>query len=270
MTAPSIPRRPAFTTNRRTWTGPALAFGGLLLAWHLAAASGLVVPFLLPGPEAVARVGLAMLLDGSLARHAAVSMLRILSGFALSVCFALPLAALLALNGTARRVIDGPLEFLRHIPPLALLPLVILWFGIGEGSKLAIIVLATFFPVFVGTLGGIAQCDPKLVEVGRMCGLPRREILTRIVFPAALPAMLIGLRLGLGYSWRALVGAELVAASSGLGYMIIDAETLARTDIIFVGILVIGLLGMVLDAATRAAARRLAPWIRQEVGLVGG
>ena len=147
--------------------------------------------------------------------------------------------------------------------PLAMMPLLILWLGIGEAQKIGIIVLACFFPIFLGALGGIAQCDPKLVEVGRVCGLAQRDILRRIVLPAALPSIVIGLRIALGQGWRALVGAELVASAAGLGYMIVDAEQLARTDIVIVGIFVIGTLGLLADFGVRRLIARTAPWLRQ-------
>jgi len=179
----------------------------------------------------------------------------------------LPLALLFGLLPRLRALFEPALEFVRQIPPLSLLPLLILWLGIGEAQKVGIIVLSCFFPVFLGALGGIAQADPKLVEVGHACGLTRFEILRRIVLPASLPAFIVGLRIGLGYSWRALVGAELIASSAGLGYMIVDAENLARTDIVLVGILVIGVLGLIADTLARAAIRRAAPWLRSHLEL---
>lgn len=233
----------------------------------MASAFGLVSPFLLPGPVAVVEAGCQLIADGSLARHVAISLQRVILGYGLSVATALPLALLFGLLPRLRALVEPALEFLRQIPPLALLPLLILWLGIGEVQKIGVIVLSCFFPIFLGALGGIAQADPKLVEVGRACGLNRSEILRRIVLPASLPALVVGLRIGLGYSWRALVGAELIASSSGLGYMIIDAQNLARTDIVLVGVLVIGVLGLIADALARAAIRRSAPWLRSHLEL---
>lgn len=237
------------------------------LLWSVTSAFGLVSPFLLPGPVAVVEAGRQLIADGSLARHVAISLQRVILGYGLSVATALPLALLFGLLPRLRALVEPALEFLRQIPPLALLPLLILWLGIGEVQKIGVIVLSCFFPIFLGALGGIAQADPKLVEVGRACGLSSSEILRRIVLPASLPALVVGLRIGLGYSWRALVGAELIASSSGLGYMIIDAQNLARTDIVLVGVFVIGVLGLIADALARAAIRRSAPWLRSHLEL---
>jgi sulfonate transport system permease protein len=246
---------------------PWLSFALLIAVWAVVTAAGLTTPFLMPSPATVLQTGFKLLADGTLAGHLAVSFLRVAAGFGLGVLLAIPLAAAIAAIGPARALLLPPLEFLRHVPPLGLVPLLILWFGIGEASKVAVIVLAAFFPLFLGTLGGLTQCDPKLIEVGRICGFPRWKIMRRIVLPAATPAVIIGLRLALGYSWRALVGAELIASAAGLGFMIVDAENLARTDIIFVGIVTIGLMGLTFDTLALGLARRLVPWVRQELDL---
>lgn len=244
-----------------------LAFLVVGLAWWAAAALELAPPFLLPAPETVATTAWELAQEGTLGRHLAVSLARIAAGFTGACLLALPMAIAFGLWPALARALDPIVDFLRHIPPLALIPLLILWLGIGEAQKLAVIILAAFFPIFLSAGTGIAQCDPKLIEVGRVCGLGRAAIVRRIVLPAALPSILVGLRLGFGYSWRALVGAELIAASSGLGYMIVNAENLARTDIVIVGILVIGALGVVLDRLGRTLAHRLAPWVRSELEL---
>lgn len=237
------------------------------LLWYVASATGSVSAFLLPGPVVVVEAFRQLLADGSLQRHLAISLQRVVLGYGLSVALALPLALLFGLLPRLRALIEPALEFLRQIPPLALLPLLILWLGIGEVQKIGVIILSCFFPIFLGALGGIAQADPRLIEVGRACGLSNTEILRRIVLPGSLPALIVGLRIGLGYSWRALVGAELIASSSGLGYMIIDAQNLARTDIVLVGVLVIGVLGLLADSAAQAAIRRGAPWLRSHLEL---
>jgi sulfonate transport system permease protein len=250
----------------RVGPGPGAALmAGILGLWWLAAANAWVNPFLLPSPVKVAQSGWVMLLDGSLIRHAVTSMFRVAAGFGLAVLIAVPLAFALGLVPLLQRLLGPSLEFLRHLPPLALIPLLILSLGIGEAQKVTVIILACFFPIFFNTAGGITQSDPKLIELGRVCGLSRRRIITEILFPSALPSLLIGLRLGLGYGWRALVGAELIAAAAGLGYMIEDAQNLARTDIIYVGLVTIGSIGLVVDALCGLASRKLAPWIRTEV-----
>jgi sulfonate transport system permease protein len=246
-----------------------IAFVLILAGWWIVSHTGLVNPFLLPSPERVARAATAMIADGSLWANTIVSLGRVLAGFGLSVAAGIPLAILFALQPRLRELAEPPLEFVRQTPPLALLPLLILWLGIGEMQKIGIIMLACFFPIFLGTLGGLAQVDPKLIEVGRVCGLSRAALVRRIVLPSAAGAIVTGLRIALGYSWRALVGAELVAASSGLGYLIVDAQNLARTDMVLVGVLVIGTLGLLADMATRALIRRYLPWVPQTIGAGG-
>ncbi|MCU4181579.1 ABC transporter permease [Bosea sp. BH3] len=236
-------------------------FLAALVLWHLASNSGLVSTFLLPSPRTVFETLIELAGSGVLAKHTLVSLRRVVSGYLLAIAIAVPCAALFSLTPALRRLIEPLLEFLRQIPPLAMMPLLILWLGIGEAQKIGIIVLSCFFPIFLGVRGGIAAVDRKLIDVGTVCGFSRSEIMLRIVLPSALPAIVVGLRIGLGYSWRALVGAELIASSAGLGYMIVDAENLARTDIVLAGILVIGVLGLISDHLLRGLIQRKAPWL---------
>lgn len=244
-----------------------VVFALILLLWWASSAAGLLSPFLVPPPLSVVDAAIELIADGSLFWNVLASLGRIVVGFGTVVVVALPLALLFGLSPRLRRLLEPPLEFLRQVPPLALVPLFILWLGIGEAQKIGVIVFATFFPVFLSATGGIAQCDPKLIEVGRALRLSRFEIVRRIMLPAALPSIVVGLRIGLGYSWRAVVGAELIAAASGLGYLIIDAQTLARTDVIFVGIFTIGGLGLLADWLARRAIRKAVPWLGNEQDL---
>ena len=243
----------------------AAVFAALIAVWWGAGRAGWTNAYLLPSPAAVIAALADLGRSGVLGHHVAVSLGRVLAGFALSVAFALPLAVVMTASRTARAVIDPPLELLRQIPPLALIPLLMLWLGIGEAQKLGIIVLASFFPVFLGVRSGIERVDNRLLEVGKVMRLDRAEMLTRIVLPSALPSLVVGLRISLGYSWRALVGAELVASSAGLGYMIVDAENLARTDIVLAGILVIGAIGLLSDLLLKVAVQRCAPWLGDQL-----
>lgn len=245
----------------RRLLAPTVVFASVALIWWLSVRAGWTNAYLLPAPSAVIAALADLAASGALLKHTLVSLQRVILGFALSVALALPLAVLLSASRLARAVLDPLLEFIRQIPPLALIPLLILWLGIGEAQKLGIIVLASFFPVFLGFRGGISGVDPKLIEVGRIAGLARHEILMRIILPSALPELVVGLRISLGYSWRALVGAELIASSAGLGYMIVDAENLARTDIVLAGILVIGAIGLLSDLVLRLAVGRAFPWL---------
>lgn len=251
-------------TARRGWRAALAQVApilGLLALWQIAATAGWVNAYLLPSPRRVALAVLDAGVRGELGRHVTASLLRVGEGFGITVCLALPLALLASFAPRLTAAVNPLMTFLRNIPPLALIPLLILWFGLGEASKLALIVLTSFFPVFMGAVTGLGSVDPRLVEMGRSLGFSRARILQRIMLPESIPSLLNGLRLGLGFSWRAIIGAEMIAAASGLGYWILDAEQMARIDVVFAGILVIGILGMFLDWAAYLAARRFLPWI---------
>lgn len=245
-------------------------FAALLLLWAAASGMGWVNAFLLPPPWRVWDSFMSLLSSGKLVSHTAVSLLRVILGYGCAAAAALVLSLAMVRSRVLSALIDPPLEFLRQVPPLALMPLAMLWLGIGEAQKVGIIILACFFPIFLGFRGGFSQVEPKLIEVGQAAGFSRMEILRRIVIPAALPSIIVGLRLGLGHGWRALVGAELIASSAGLGYMILDAQDLARIDVVMVGIFVIGGIGLLSDWGLRALVRWRLPWIRQDLELGRG
>lgn len=246
------------------------AFAGIVALWAFVTQMGWINAFLLPAPLTVWESFLKLLQSGKLLNHTLVSLQRVVSGYALAALLALAMSTLMANSRVFARLVEPPLEFLRQIPPLALIPLAILWLGIDEAQKICIIVLACFFPIYLGFRSGFAQVDPKLIEVGRMGGLTRGQLLRRIVLPGALPAIVVGLRLGLGYGWRALVGAELIASSAGLGYMILDAQDLARPDIVLVGIVLIGCLGLLADWGLQRLVQWRFPWMRQNLELDHG
>lgn len=233
----------------------------LLALWQTATCWPQYNPYIIPSPGAAWAAAKTLAVKGLLAKHIFISMQRVFSGFALAACLALPLGLYCGRHPWLNRLLTPLLEFLRHIPPLATIPMLILWFGIGEIPKLTIIVMAAFFPIFLNTEAGVRQCDAKLLEVGQTLRFSPWQLLRHIIWPAALPAVLVGLQLGLGYSWRALIGAELIAASSGIGYMILDAEQLSRPDIILVGILAIGLVGSLFDALFFRLAHRSLPYL---------
>lgn len=239
----------------------------ILAIWWALSATNAVNAFLLPPPWRVWSTFTTLAGNGKLLDHILISMSRVGMGYVIAVCAAFIITLLMITVRPVASLLDGPLEFLRQIPPLALVPITMLWLGIGEAQKVGIIILACFFPIFLGVRGGFAQVDPKLIEVGRAARFSRAEILWRIVVPAALPSTVVGLRIALGYGWRALVGAELIASSAGLGYMILDAQDLARTDIVLVGVLTIGIIGVLVDSGLKIVLRNLAPWMREEVEL---
>ena len=247
-----------------TWVKRSIALVLILGIWSFISTAGVVNDYLLPAPWKIGSLVWQMGCRKVFWQHILTSLYRVFLGFGITFVLAFPLAVIVGLKRICFELIETPLEFVRHIPPLATTPLLILWLGIGEASKLAVIVLATFFPIFLNTVNGVTQCDPKLIEVGRVLGLGPTARIVRIILPSALPVIIVGMRLGFGYSWRALIGAELLAASAGLGYMIIEAEELARPDIVIVGIIAIGVLGHLLDIIFRKLSKRLIPWQARE------
>jgi sulfonate transport system permease protein len=149
---------------------------------------------------------------------------------------------------------------IRQIPMLAWIPLIVLWFGIGETSKIIVIVLAAFFPVLLNTMNGIKRADKRLIEVGNMYNLSKWKLFTKIYFPSALPSIFVGLKLGLGISWMAVVGAEIIASSSGIGYRMNDARSLMQPEVVFVGMIVIALIGIIMDQILTRISKKITPW----------
>ncbi|MDF2500827.1 MAG: ABC-type nitrate/sulfonate/bicarbonate transport system, permease component [Anaerosporomusa subterranea] len=241
----------------------------LFAIWVLGSWQSLWNAYVIPSPSTVLTAVQQMLAHGTLYKHISVSLYRVLLGFSAAFILAFPLGVLLGMKRSCGDYLGPLLEFVRHVPPLATVPMLILWFGIGETPKLLIVVLATFFPIFLNTLYGVANCDEKWLEVGKTFKLSNWQQFRRIVLPAALPSVLLGMQLGLGYSWRALVGAELIAASSGIGYMILDAEQLSRPDVVVVGILTIGIVGTLIDWLFLWITKRAIPWKAGETSEYG-
>ncbi len=229
-----------------------------MLLWWGGSAAKMWNSYILPSPEQVWNAFAELWRTGELAVDTWASVRRVLRGFSCSFALAFVLGALSA-RSKRGEFYGHVVEFLRHVPPLSLVPLLILWFGIGERSKTVLIVLASFFPVYMSVYKGFHGADKKLVEVGRTLGLSRRELFWRIEFPCAVPDVLSGLRIGLGYSWRAIISAEMIAAASGLGCLILDAQQMSRSDRVMAGIFVIGAIGWLSDAAAAALIGRVVP-----------
>ena len=220
----------------------------LLWLWHALSASGMVSPYLLPGPGRVLESALNMASSGVLVEHLAASFKRIGMGFSFSVVLGISVAGLLHRFRLLDELFTGTLSFLRMTPPLALTPLIILWLGIEDATQIAIIMLASFFPIYLNTRAGLSRLDPLYRELAASLHISGPRFVFAFLAPAATPSIITGLRLSFGYSWRALIAAELIAASSGLGYLIMDAEQMQRADEVIVGIVVIGIIGWMLDA----------------------
>jgi sulfonate transport system permease protein len=232
----------------------------LLAVWQIASVSGLVKPYLLPPPAAVATTLWELTLNGTLARHVQASMTRWVIGFVLGGGLGLLLGSWVGLSRGAERALDTSVQMLRTVPFLAMAPLLIIWLGLDEAPKITLVGLAAFFPLYINTFAGIRNVDRKLIEVGRVYQLSRVEMLTRVIIPAALPAVFTGIRYGLGVAWLALVVAELMGATRGLGFMLVEGREFVRIDVIVGGILLFSIVGKLVDLFVRLLERHFLRW----------
>jgi len=236
----------------------------VILAWQFASSIWLPsidphMAVLMPAPSTIAVTAAGMIASGELLFHLLASLKREASAFLIAAT-AIPLGIAMGWWRLVYNQVNPIMEILRPIPPLAWIPLSILWFGIGDEQNEFIIFLGMFFPILVNTIVGVKNIDPNLVRAARSLGAPEHKVLARIVLKGALPQIITGVRIGLGVGWMALVAAELVGANSGLGFLINDARSMLRTDTITVGMLAIGVVGFLIDSAIRALGRQLLPW----------
>lgn len=222
---------------------PLITIAVIFSVWYFFCSLGIWSTYVLPSPGKVLNSTIKMLKSGELIKNIAISLRRVFIGFAISFTLAFGLGIIVSLYPKTSPYYSHIVEFARNVPPISLIPLLILWFGIGETPKIIVIVLASFFPIFLNTKDGIEACDKKLLEVGDSLGFSDKQKFFKIMLPNSVPSILVGMRIGLGYSWRAIVGAEMIAASGGLGYIILDSQQMSRSDKVLVGIFAIGILG---------------------------
>ena len=232
----------------------------VLAVWQIASQTGFVPKNVLPAPTAVFAAFVKLAGNGQLAQHLGVSVQRALSGFLIggSIGFVLGLA-----NGLSRlseTVLDTSVQMIRNIPHLALIPLVIVWFGIGEEAKLFLVALGVFFPIYINTFHGIRSVDPQLIEMAKVYGAGPGELFSRVILPGALPSILVGVRFALGIMWLTLIVAETISASSGLGYMAMQAREFMQLDVVILAILIYAALGKLADSVVRLAERQALSW----------
>lgn len=244
---------------RSRWT-PLLVPALLLAGWEAGSATGALPASVLPAPVAVLTAGWQLTRDGTLPTNLAISASRALAGLAVGGTLGLLLGIATAISVGLRRLLDPTIQALRSVPPFALLPLIILWLGIDEGAKIALIGWSVFFPLYLNSYHGVRSVDRSLLEMGRVYGMGRTKLFRRVTLPGALPSILVGIRFALGLMWLALIVAETIAASSGIGYMANQAREFSQTDVIVLTIVIYGALGKLTDTATRAAERRLLRW----------
>ncbi len=259
--APAPPPAAPFWTARKI---SVLTILGLALLWEAVTRLGLITPLFLPAPEAVlakffsvAREGYA---DATLAEHLSASLGRVFSALVLSVAAGIPVGLAIGASTVGRGIFDPLLEFLRPIPPLAYLPLIVIWCGIGEPSKVLVIAIAMLAPIALSTAAGVRGVSDERIRAARALGASRWQVIRFVILPSALPSILTGLRIALGAGWTTLVAAELIAATEGLGFMIQSAANFLNTEVVILGILLIALIAFALEFGVRAIEARFVPW----------
>jgi sulfonate transport system permease protein len=250
------PGRRARFPDLRRWISPL----ALLLLWQAASGTGLLPPDKLSSPWTVLQAGLRLVRSGELGAAFAVSITRVGLGFLAGAAIALVLGVLAGLSAWANVLIDPPVQMLRTLPFLGLIPLLILWFGIGEQPKIVLVALGVAFPLYLNVHSGIRGVDDHLIDPTTALGFTRLERLRHVVLPSAVPQTLVGLRQSLGIAWLALIVGETVNADAGLGYLINNAREFLRTDVIVVGLFVYAMLGLATDALVRLLERRALRW----------
>lgn len=257
---PTPARRPASLGPREflllSWAAPVL----LVAVWEALAQAGYVAPHVLPAPSKVVRTAYKLATSGTLLADLGTSLVRAAVGFAIGGTIAFALGILVGFSRLAEALVDRSVQMVRAIPFLALLPLVIVWFGVGEGQKIFLVALGVAFPIYINTTLGIRQVDPKLLELGRVQGLSTRQMILRIILPGALPSILTGVRYSLATAWLALVVAETIGAQAGIGFLAMDAREFLRTDVVVLTIVIYALIGVVADSLARLMERRLLAW----------
>jgi sulfonate transport system permease protein len=242
------------------WLQRSITSIALLLAWEILSETGIIPARILAAPTAVAGTAWSMIASGELESNLLVSLGRVVAGLTIAIVLGTTLALTAGLSRAGEMAIDAPMQMLRTMPFLALVPLFILWFGIGETPKIALVAMGGTFPIYLTLFAGIRAVDKKLVEAGSCFGMNRMTLIRHVILPGALPSFLVGLRYALGISWLSLVVAEQVNATAGIGYLIQDARDYMRTDIIVVCLLVYSLLGLGTDLIVRTLERYALAW----------
>lgn len=232
----------------------------ILIAWQIIGTIGFVSETILPTPTAIFLSFVELIVTGELWGHMQISIWRAALGFIIGAGLGLLLGVIVGFSQKSEQVMDPSLQMLRTVPHLAVAPLFILWFGFGEVSKILLIAKGAFFPIYVNAFLGIRGVDAKLFDVARVLEFSRLKQITKLILPAALPNILLGIRLSLGVAWLGLVVAELMGSSEGIGYMIMDARQFSHTEIVFVGIIIFAVVGKITDSFVRYLEVKLLKW----------
>ncbi len=232
----------------------------LVITWQLLVQVGWLSTRVLPAPTGVLSAGIRLAMSGELFRHIGISAGRAIAGFLVGGSIGLVLGLLNGIFPVAEKLLDTSVQMIRNIPHLSLIPLVILWFGIGDEARLFLVALGVFFPLYINTFYGIRTVEPGLIEMGKVYGLNGTALLWQIIIPGALPSILVGVRYALGIMWITLIVAETIAADSGIGYMAMNAREFMQTDVVVLSILLYALLGKLADAAARLLEEKWLSW----------
>ncbi|WP_081240791.1 ABC transporter permease [Streptomyces viridosporus] len=257
-----VRRRRRLSPGRRLPAARMLGPVLVLLLWAAASAAGLLDPGAIPAPWTVLETGARLWTEGTLADDILTSLRRAGTGFALGLTAGIVLALAAGLSRAGEALIDGSVQLNRAVPTLGLIPLFILWLGIGETFKVAIIAIVVYIPIYLNTHAALSGIDHRFVELAEVQGLSRPAFVRQVVVPGALPGFFVGLRLGVTGSWLGLVVLEQINATSGLGYMMFQAQNYGQTDVILVGLVVYGVFGLVSDTLVRLIERRVLSWRR--------
>jgi sulfonate transport system permease protein len=265
-------RQPAFAARRWLSTRTAIARlaksdlaswfvpAGLLLVWQATAELGLLPSNVLPAPSEVFAAAWRLTLSGEMITNMAVSAKRAAIGFVIGGSLAFAFGLLNGVSKLGEKLTDTTFQMIRNIPNLALVPLVILWFGIEDSARIFLVAVGVFFPIYINTFHGIRTADAQLVEMGRSYGMSSWELFTQVILPGALPSIFVGLRYALGIMWLTLIVAETIAANSGIGYMAMSAREFMQLDVVLLAILLYALLGKLADSVARTLERATLQW----------
>ncbi len=232
----------------------------ILAVWMMLEKQGTLNPVILPAPDKVFETFVSLLAKQTLIQHMSVSLARVLKGYILASVAGIILGIVIGLFEHARRFTDLLIQIIKPIPPIAWIPLVILWFGIGETGKVFLIFLGGFFTILINVYDGIRQADVKLLEVSKVAETPFFTHVFKVIIPGAAPNIFTGLRVGLSSCWMCVVAAELVSSNTGLGFMIMNARQFGQTDTVIVGMITIGVIGKVMDSIIRAVEKKVIYW----------
>lgn len=232
----------------------------ILIMWIVVAKIEVFSPVILPSIDMVLESFKVQITSGQLFKDMGISLLRVVEGYLIAAFLGITLGVFMGMIKRVNNFFTLTFGAIRQIPMLAWIPLIILWAGIGEASKIIVITLAAFFPILLNTINGIKRTDKNLIEVGNMYNLSKWKLFTKVYLPSSLPSIFVGLKLGLGISWMAVVGAEIIASSSGIGYRMNDARSLMQPEVVFVGMITIAILGVLMDQILTILSKKITPW----------